>query len=163
MPFISHLSYPAVVFMGVAKVFGLAYTPQDILILMGFSVLPDLDFIFWKLKGHGFDQNYKHHAWPSHWPIVYLPFVLYCVVFPSPSKLLAGFGILSHFIMDSFFCVDGVMWLYPFSTRRLNFFAVDTGGVHGWVWFKAYYKSWFPIVVDVVVGLVLVGYFGGLW
>src|SRR3989344_1391148 len=93
-----------------------------ILIALLFSVLPDLDFLIYKIFKIHPDKGYKHREL-FHYPLIYLPVgFLLLLLF---SKLMAfTFLIISflHFIHDSITYGRGLRWLYPFSKNNYAFF-----------------------------------------
>lgn len=140
MQTISHIAYPALTFIAGAHVLGFEYRVEHLVVLTAFSILPDADFIYQIVKRRKFDESYKHHQWLSHWPVIYTPFIILFFVFPSIYTFLMLFGLFSHFILDSFFCVDGIMWTYPVSKRFTNHFSPVRSDEHGPAWFAQYRK-----------------------
>lgn len=152
----SHISYPTLLFVTAAEVSHIEYSLSDLLILIFFSILPDLDFLFHKLiKGKGFDSEYQHHKWFSHWPIYYTPFLILFLIFPGLKLFLICYALFCHFILDSFLAGDGIMWFYPFSKKFFNFFAKKTNNHHGQEWFNIYKKMviW---KIDILAFTVLI-------
>lgn len=142
MIFLAHAAYPALLFAIFAKFSSTTYSLFDFLILIFFSILPDLDFLFYKIFKKGkYDSDFQHHQWPSHWPIIYLPLFILLILFPNLKLFLICYGLLSHFIMDTFLSGDGIMWLYPFSKRFFSLCDKKTKGCHGIKWFKLYKKK----------------------
>lgn len=141
MIFISHLSYPALLFMLIAKIFSISYSFSDLIVLIFFAILPDLDFLFHKyVMKRGFDSWFRHHEWFTHWPSTYLPIFIIWAIFPNMKTALASLGILSHFILDTFLNGGGLMWFAPFSKKYYNLFGKKTKGHYGWGWFQIYRK-----------------------
>ncbi len=86
-----------------------------------FSILPDLDFVIYKIFGIHQDKAYKHRDL-FHYPLLYLPigfFLLFLI-----SKTLAFiFLVISvlHFLHDSIAYGRGIKWLFPFSKNSFAF------------------------------------------
>jgi hypothetical protein len=155
MIILSHISYPALLFIIIAQLFSIHYSLFDILILIFFSTLPDLDFVFSKLfMGRKYDNNFQHHKWFTHWPIIYSPLLILLFIFPSLELFLVCFGIFSHFGMDTFLAGDGIMWFYPFSKKFFNFFAKNIKDHHGWKWFQIY-KKMIVYKIDIIAFIFL--------
>jgi len=155
----SHASYPTLIFIAAETLISSQYSLQDLLILIFFSIFPDLDFIFYKfIKKGSFNSNFQHHKWLTHWPIIYSPLLIALAFFPSFKLLLITYGIYSHLIMDTFLAGDGIMWLYPFSKKFFNLFAEKTTNNHGKDWFNIYKKMLIykiDILAFVIVLLVI--------
>lgn len=86
-----------------------------------FSILPDLDFIIYKVFKIKQDKGYKHRDL-FHGPLLYLPIGYLLLIFVS--KILAiAFLIISilHFLHDSIAYGRGVKWLFPFSKNSYAF------------------------------------------
>lgn len=145
----SHISYPALFFILLAKTLSVDYSFFDLIILMFFSIWPDLDVVlaslFFSKKGKFSLKNLfdfvilltlpakkkkpvyglpKHRLWPSHWPFVYLPLLVVLFFYPQFKLALICLGIYFHFFLDSFFLGEGIMWLAPFSRKRFVFLKV---------------------------------------
>ncbi|MFC1728408.1 metal-dependent hydrolase [Nanoarchaeota archaeon] len=157
MNFMSHMSYPALLFVIISKLFGITYSISDLLILILFAALPDFDFLFHRLVKRGkFDAGFRHHDWFTHWPITYLPLVVLLIIFPTFKMLLAVLGLYSHFVLD-LFLGNGIMWFYPFSKKKYGFFKIT--GCHGWDWFKVYrgkliYK--FDVIATIAIIVIVI-------
>ena len=86
-----------------------------------FSILPDLDFVIYKIFGIHQGKNYKHKDL-FHYPLLYLPIGFSLLILTS--KILAIiFLIVSilHFMHDSITYGRGVKWLFPFSKNSFAF------------------------------------------
>lgn len=139
MILLSHLSYPFLGFLLLAKLFGIGYSSKELLLLMVFSILPDLDFFYHALKRGGWQEyTLKHHKWVSHWPIVYSPLIAAAFIYPEKGVIIACAAVYFHLLLDTFASGDGIMWLYPFSKKFYNFFSEGYKDKHGHAWFKAY-------------------------
>ena len=141
MILLSHLSYPVLAFLLLAKLFGISYSNADLVLLMAFSVLPDLDFFYHALKRGGWqDYTLKHHKWASHWPIVYSPLIIAALIYPDRLITIACTAVYFHLFLDTFASGDGIMWFYPFSKKFYNFFSEGYRNKHGKAWFRTYLK-----------------------
>ena len=152
---LSHTSYPSLLFIIIARLMDIQYALFDILILIFFSLLPDLDFLFHKfVKKKKFDLDFQHHKWFTHWPITYTPLLVLLFFYPNFKLFLICYGIYSHLILDTFLCGDGMMWFYPFSKKFFNFFSKKTKGKHGRDWLNVYKKT-LIYKVDIVAFVIL--------
>jgi len=157
MPIISHFSWAVVLFKIVAWILQIKYGFSDLLLLIFSSTLPDFDFFFHRIvRKKGLDSDFRHHEWPTHWPLVYSPVILIAIIFPSLRTILICFGCFLHFVMDSFFTADGIMWLAPISKKSFLFCGKETmGNYHGWDWFKRYRKLWI-YKLDIVLAFIAI-------
>ncbi|MBN1156969.1 metal-dependent hydrolase [Candidatus Woesearchaeota archaeon] len=154
-----HIAYPFLAVYIANWLFGLHITAKHYLILVFFSIVPDLDFLLyrllpWKKKKYGerwFDK--EHHKWASHWPLAYLFLFVIYVINRSSIVLMMIIGVYSHFILDSFLSGDGIMWLFPFSRKYLNLISSKTKGFMGMEWVKRYRKT-LMFKFDVIAFLV---------
>lgn len=144
MHFLAHLSYPYVLANGAALALGKTIPWQYNIILILFSLFPDIDVVFDFVKQMFSSKKYKvplvHHQNPTHWPIVYVPLLVLALITLEPFLLMAAGAIYLHLFMDTFFCNQGVMWFYPFKRKWFNFFARETRRKLGWAWNDAYRK-----------------------
>ena len=155
MTVLSHASYPSLLFIIVAKLFDIQFSLFDLLILVFFSILPDLDFLFHKfIKRQKYNSNFQHHKWFTHWPITYVPLLILLFFFPGLKLFLICYGLFSHLVLDTFLAGDGMMWFYPFSKKFFNLFAQKINNHHGQEWFNIYKKMtiW---KIDIVAFIVL--------
>lgn len=156
MIILSHISYPTLLFVLLAKWLNLDYSVYHLAILILFSVFPDIDFLYHKFVKNGkYDYTFMHHKWVLHWPILYLPLVMAALLYPSQYLLLAIIGIYSHLVLDSFMSGDGIMWLYPFSRKFYNFFGEGIRNRHGHEWLNAYRKTNIYKIDMVCFGILL--------
>lgn len=142
MTTLSHASYPSLLFIAVAKLLNIQYSLLDLLILIFFSILPDIDFLFYKfIKKKKYDSTFQHHKWFTHWPSIYISLLVMLFFFSGLKLFLICYGLFSHFIIDTFFSGDGIMWFYPFSKKFLSMFSKKTNSYHGKDWFNIYKKK----------------------
>jgi membrane-bound metal-dependent hydrolase YbcI (DUF457 family) len=147
----SHFAYPVLLFVLIAKLFGITYSAYHLVIVILFALLPDIDFFYHGLVKKGkYDDTFKHHEWFTHWPVFYAPLLILLILFPSFNLLLICGAIYSHLILDSFF-VNGIMWLHPFSKRKFAFFKIDH--CHGWEWYK-FYKTKPIYKIDMIATII---------
>lgn len=155
MTILSHASYPSLLFIIITRLLYIQYSLSDLLILIFFSILPDIDFLFYKfIKRKKYDSNFQHHKWFTHWPITYVPLLILLLFFPSLKLFLICYGLFSHLILDTFLAGDGMMWFYPFSKKFFNIFAKKTNNHHGPEWFNIY-KKIFIWKIDILAFAVL--------
>jgi len=155
MIILSHIAYPTLFFITIAKLFNIEYSLTHLLVLMFFSMYPDLDYFFHALiSKKKISFNVPHRKWFTHWPITYTPLLVLLYFFPSLTLSLICLGIYSHFILDTFFSGDGLRWLYPFSKKYFSFFGGKTKGYYGIEWFNIY-KKMFIYKADILSFIAL--------
>jgi len=101
-----------------------------------FSLLPDLDFIYYKLdKRKRLEKGYAHRNL-FHLPLLYLPFgtLLVWMLFGNLWGLLFMITSFLHFIHDSIAYGRGVKWLYPFSNDSYAFIYLYSRVVKSGLW-----------------------------
>ncbi len=127
-----------------------------ILLVIFFSLFPDLDTIYWLIKEDGkIDTQFQHHLYYwTHWPISYSPLILFFIIslflnlFPL-YFLIPIVGIYcGHLIPDSISTGDGIMWgKIPWKkmrySRYINLWSKLTDGYHGKYWETRYRKTIF--------------------
>ena len=133
------------------------------------GLFPDIDGIFWIAK-HGKGQtstNFQHHLmYPTHWPVTYIPVVVWAAIsvvfniFPTHFLALA-IGIYSHLGCDTISAGDGINWGAPWSHHFINLFASRTDGYHGLYWSARYRKTIFfkAGIVASVGSMILLAWF----
>ncbi len=157
----SHIAYPYIIANTIAWLLGVKLTLKQNLLLMLFSVLPDVDLlIHWlqtRITNIKFNPGINHHLWPSHWPISYVPLVLIMIIWPSTTTILMVFGIYSHLVLDSIACAWGIMWFYPFSKHWYNYFALKFRGINdGFSWLKKWNQTGFHTAELISLALVII-------
>lgn len=114
----------------------LDFKPDWFFILGGvlFSVLPDVDYIYWLIR-KSLDKNYKKyfHRNYIHYPLIYLPVGTLLFYFLGGEKWELLFFVCSslHFFHDSIGLGWGVRWLYPFNSNNFAFFFLLSGKQKG--------------------------------
>lgn len=91
------------------------------------SLAPDLDMIYFHLIDH---RQHHHHAYPSHFPIVWLAMLALSLVWMYRARqkntpvLVVVFALngFIHLILDSI--VGDIWWLAPFVDRPFSVFQV---------------------------------------
>lgn len=131
---------------------------RTLLTTIVFSVLPDLDIVWFTLRHHSVpwgDAAGAHHRYITHLPIFYLGLALVAFIvsrrFPavSPWLITAGLvGSLGHLILDSFLIGWGIMWLYPFSHELVGWNVVTYKYRSAWgdQWLLHYLRSPYSLV-----------------
>ncbi|MBU0722400.1 metal-dependent hydrolase [Patescibacteria group bacterium] len=86
-----------------------------------FSILPDIDFVIYKIFGIHQDKGYKHRDL-FHCPLLYLP-IGFVILFIFSKTLAIIFLVIStlHFLHDSIAYGRGIKWLFPFSKNSFAF------------------------------------------
>lgn len=122
----------------ISSTFAIKLNSTLILIGILFTLLPDLDFIFYFLKERKVDKFSHEHRDLIHYPIFYFViggFLLY-LIFPFYIFILFLACSLFHFLHDSVGTGWGIKWLYPFSGKNYKFFSNKDGkaafSVIGW-------------------------------
>lgn len=139
---LGHVSYPTLAFIIFAELLGIEYTTSHLLLLMVFSILPDMDFFFHTLvRKRKYDATFQHRKWFTHWPVFYSPLLVLLLFHPSMILFIACLGIYSHLALDTLFCDDGIMVFYPFSRKFYNFLGSKFRNAHGIEWLKVYKKQ----------------------
>ena len=155
---LGHISYPSLAFIIFAKILGIEYSMPHLLLLMLFSILPDMDFFFHALVRKGkYDSSFQHRKWFTHWPISYSPLLVLLYFYPSMALFVACLGIYSHLALDTLFCDDGIMVFYPFSKKFYNFFGSKFRNTHGVEWLRVYKKQMiFKLDVVSFISLLII-------
>lgn len=87
-----------------------------------FSLLPDLDFIIYKILKIEADKGYKHRDL-FHYPLIYLSIgTLLAYLFSKPLAWLFLAVSFLHFAHDSIAYGRGIKWLFPFKKEGYAFF-----------------------------------------
>jgi hypothetical protein len=150
-----------------------SFTPEQtqILLLLGalFGFAPDLDyFIFFaQVKKFTIPGNKTNHRkFFSHAPLAWLAiglsiFFLGQTDFIKYIGLIIWLGSWSHFILDSI--EDGVMWLWPFSSklyavrdRSVDEGINDTRFWRFWWKFFTYYTSHTTFYLEIIIILIFI-------
>jgi membrane-bound metal-dependent hydrolase YbcI (DUF457 family) len=104
-----------------------------------FSILPDLDFVIYKIFGIARDKGYKHREL-FHAPLLYLPLGTLAILFLAGKEFAICFLLVSilHFLHDSIAYGRGVAWLYPFSRNGYAFVYEYSRAVKKGLWQKVF-------------------------
>ena len=113
-----------------------------ILIIIGvlFALLPDIDFVFYWLKGEKLNAQTHTHRQLLHAPLIFIP-VGFLIILSLNTPLAFLFAILTllHFVHDSIGIGWGIHWFYPFSRRFYKLFSTKDGKFS-----KKLFVSWTP-------------------
>jgi len=128
-----------------------------------FGLLPDVDVVIIiialikgdKSKIDGLD--FKHHSYPTHFPLLYSPLIVITIIFPNIYTLTMVTALYLHLFADSFYTSDGIKWLYPFKNKFFAFQSEKTRGKHGILWEKEYKNT--PLYHLEFVFLFIAGLF----
>lgn len=160
MHILSHLSYPYIVANVVALLIGKPIPLEYNLLILLFSLFPDIDlaidFVYQLITKKKYKVPDYHHALPTHWAIVYLPLIVIAIITLSPFFIIAAGAIYVHLAMDTLFCSEGVMLFYPFSKKNYIFFSSKTKHKKGLDWNKAYSTLMISKIDKLAFLLVLV-------
>jgi len=192
MNLLSHLSYPVLIFVFLARLFHFDYSFFDLLLLLFFSILPDFDLVFFSLfkqKNHHFsffdlikltlfsilpNLNFLtgqlaeklHRPSQHHQWLSHQPFTYLPFViflFFYPNPKL----FLACFGLYSHFILDTlfggrIMWLYPFSSKFFGLFSEKFKNYSGLDYFRAYKKS-LIYKIDILAFFTLLIILISLW
>ncbi|MHA1229779.1 MAG: metal-dependent hydrolase [Candidatus Helarchaeota archaeon] len=101
------------------------------------------------------DKEFKHHSWPSHFPLIYSPILLLVIFFPSVLTIAICINLYLHFFLDTFYTDDGIRWLWPFlKNKKIQIASKSIMDKHGKEWLIAYRKSIFYKIEWVLYGLM---------
>jgi len=144
MHILAHISYPYILANLVAFFMDIKIPWEYNLLIVLFSLFPDIDvavdFIKQLFSKGKYDLPPKHHQNATHWPIVYVPLLALALITMEPFFLIAVSAIYLHLFMDIFYCSQGVMIFYPFSTKWYYLLSDKTKNKDGWEWNKTYKK-----------------------
>lgn len=125
-------------------VFGVTPTLLGIALAILFALLPDIDgilLIIRRIKGEkskAFGAEFKHHEYPTHFPIIYSPLIILAIVLPNIYTISIVTGIYLHLFLDSFYTSDGIKWLYPLKDKYYGSLSEGIKGKHGMFWQSEY-------------------------
>lgn len=99
-------------------------TAFTVMLLVLFTLSPDLDAVFYVIKKGKMDDEHHHHRNLMHYPLIFIPLgaVLITLMFGKEYAFLFVMASFFHFIHDSIGMGWGVRWLYPFSKKNFTFF-----------------------------------------
>ncbi len=109
-----------------------------------FAVIPDIDILF-KYVFQFFQKPIPDlfvHRSITHAPLIILIFVMFGLIFWKFKKhktsiffFIAGFGLLTHLVLDFFISGPngGIMLGFPFSLEKLNFFIIGNPSIYIWL------------------------------
>ncbi|MHA1129452.1 MAG: metal-dependent hydrolase [Candidatus Helarchaeota archaeon] len=126
-----------------------------------FGLLPDFDVFLVLPELIRRDRSvvkgtkFRHHEFPSHYPLLYSPFILLVIFLPSIITFTMITALYLHLIGDSFCSSNGVQWLAPFSHRYTNFLSSKTQDKHGGYWAQAYQTTIFYKLEFVLLAVAL--------
>lgn len=85
--------------------------------------------------------DFKHHGFPTHFPVIYSPLIFVTIFFPNIYTLTMLSAVYFHLFADTFFSSDGIKWLYPLKDKFYSFLSENIRGKHGIFWEKEYKKT----------------------
>ena len=154
-----------------------AVLPEQVmfLLLIGlfFGVAPDFDFFYGFAKTKSWtasEDKFDHRKYLSHAPILWLIPAVFVFLFASNPfwkevGILILVGSWTHFILDSI--EAGIMWLWPFQTKRYAFLAHEGKYITPekrffpfWIGFTRWYVTTF-LTAKLEILLILIGC--GVW
>ncbi|MBD3229124.1 MAG: hypothetical protein GF329_13125 [Candidatus Lokiarchaeota archaeon] len=129
----------------------------NVVIIIIAGILPDLiDSIYSTIKRISQkvkDDEFRHHAWPTHFPILYSPLIVISIIFPSVLTITIAINIYLHFIGDTLQTDDGIKWLWPFSNKYYKLFSEKMEGMHNMKWVY-YYRQTFLYKIEWVLFVI---------
>lgn len=97
---------------------------------VSFALLPDIDMISYWLKTKLFNRSVDDHRSFTHYPIIYIPFVLVSYfILGLPFSVLFSLCVYFHLIHDTFWLGWGISWFWPFTERKFKFFPDKHGKI----------------------------------
>jgi len=156
------VSYPFLLAILVGTFFNFHFSVFELFIIMFFAWLPDFDYpLALYLKSKYPDRHIGHHQFITHVPLFYLPVVIVISFFDWRVGLLAFYGLLTHFVMDSLIAPDGIRWFYPFSKKYFLWTDYTKGVFETKDWLKVYKKLPIYIIDNIAfaITIALVIYF----
>ncbi len=120
-------------------------SPKTLGVLALLSILPDIDgaLAFIIRKWQPGQEMLKHHNYPTHTPIFFLFLsILVWIIFGERISILFLILTLTHLVLDSWGTDDGIMWLWPLSSRQFSLFPINLheGGVFGIQYYLRYIR-----------------------
>jgi len=133
-------------------------TPGPELLVVGALLgnLPDFDALAAPFLGHRLGQRrLHHHRFVTHTPLLYLLLSLFIALFSPEWALRVGGLTLSHLLLDSWHTDDGVMWLWPLSTRQFSLWSypAHAEGRFGWEFYRHHLRRPLALIPEMVFGL----------
>jgi len=109
-------------------------------------MIPDLiDVIYSTLKQIYLRKRideFPHHSWPTHFPLLYTPFILLAIFIPTILTGSIAINIYLHFFGDTFYTDDGIRWFWPFvKNKKVKFLSKSMKGQHDKLWIISYRKT----------------------
>jgi len=143
--------------------FGKKPTPVTLGLSVLVGLLPDLDGLLALAIGRvkPGQEQLPHHRYPTHTPFFYLLLTGVVWLFAGVEfAVLFGTLTLVHLLLDSWGTDDGIMWLWPFSSRQFSVFPTNlhADDLFGWRYYWRYVRHWHVTVPEVALlvgGLVL--------
>jgi hypothetical protein len=94
------------------------------------SLLPDIDMLMYFTNTKFLKKEVKDHRSFTHFPIVYLPIGIFVyALFGIPTATLFYVTVYFHLIHDTFWLGWGVVWFWPYSSRKFKFFPDKDGKI----------------------------------
>ncbi len=131
-------------------------SPRALGMIALLSVLPDIDgaLAFILKKWQPGQEMLKHHNYPTHTPIFFILLaILVWVSLGGRISILFLIVTLSHLALDSWGTDDGIMWLWPLSSRQFSLFPINLheGGVFGPQYYLRYIRCLRLIIPEALL------------
>ena len=89
------------------------------------GLAPDLDLIyyFFKIRSFRFQPDSTHRYYITHTPFFWIlaGVLIFFITGNNVAALIVSLAALSHIFFDSFDSGHGLMWFWPFSTKKFLF------------------------------------------
>ena len=130
--------------------------PSTILVGAFLGLLPDLDTLFallfsnWSPGG----AMLTHHRYFTHTPLFFLGSAAIIWLVADAKWACVFLSVtLTHLLMDSWSTDDGIMWLWPLSSKQYSLFPLDvhSGGIYGLSFYAQYVRNPRLILPEIMI------------
>ena len=138
--------------------------PSTILVGAFLALLPDLHTLFALLFGKWSPGGamLTHHRYFTHTPLFFLGIAAIIWLVADEKWACVFLSVtLTHLLMDSWSTDDGIMWLWPITSKQYSLFpmAIHSGGIYGWRFYWHYIRNprlILPEILMVAAGVVVI-------
>ena len=114
------------------------------------SVFPDIDMLYFHFIDAG---QTHHHYYATHWPVLYLAFLLAGLALHKSAWIVFAAAALMHLVLDS--VAAPIRWLAPFSTLEVEMFTVPATHPNWIVSFVTHWTFAIELSICAVAGWLL--------
>jgi hypothetical protein len=125
-----------------------ALAPRYLVAGLAGAIAPDLDMLWWLASG----GHTHHHAYPTHFPSVWLGGLVACWLLRRPMGVVFAANGLLHLGLDTL--VGDIAWLAPFDMRRASLFVVTDRFDPWWLNFVLHGSFGLELALCVAAGVV---------